>query len=152
MLILQISIVKGNRFAMPLSRIALQSPAGAARGQVCLLDILEGNDDFSETTYLFIFIFGRLMISVMKQMNFSELEITFSRSWLRRQASLLKRYILLSSQFRYFDLSYYSVYALKLWFRNKFPPKLLVAIEIVNHHPPYCLRMNFLIFWAKCDE
>ncbi|KAK8614521.1 hypothetical protein V6N13_068321 [Hibiscus sabdariffa] len=24
---------KGNRFAMPLSRIALQSPAGAARGQ-----------------------------------------------------------------------------------------------------------------------
>lgn len=25
---------KGNRFAMPLSRIALQSPAGAARGQV----------------------------------------------------------------------------------------------------------------------
>ncbi|OIT03159.1 atp-dependent clp protease proteolytic subunit-related protein 2, chloroplastic [Nicotiana attenuata] len=27
---------KVNRFAMPLSRIALQSPAGAARGQVCL--------------------------------------------------------------------------------------------------------------------
>ncbi|XVE57762.1 hypothetical protein DITRI_Ditri04bG0115800 [Diplodiscus trichospermus] len=25
--------MKGNRFAMPLSRIALQSPAGAARGQ-----------------------------------------------------------------------------------------------------------------------
>lgn len=29
-------IVKGNRCAMPLSRIALESPAGAARGQVCL--------------------------------------------------------------------------------------------------------------------
>lgn len=27
-------IVKGHRFAMPLSRIALESPAGAARGQV----------------------------------------------------------------------------------------------------------------------
>lgn len=30
-------LVKGNRFAMPLSRIALQSPAGAARGQVTLI-------------------------------------------------------------------------------------------------------------------
>lgn len=42
----RISIVKGNRFAMPLSRIALQSPAGAARGQVCPNSTLEGNACF----------------------------------------------------------------------------------------------------------
>lgn len=29
-----LEILKGQRFAMPLSRIALESPAGAARGQV----------------------------------------------------------------------------------------------------------------------
>ena len=29
-------VVKGYRFAMPLSRISLQSPAGSARGQVLL--------------------------------------------------------------------------------------------------------------------
>lgn len=31
--------IKGNRFAMPLSRIALQSPAGSARGQVMLSSV-----------------------------------------------------------------------------------------------------------------
>lgn len=30
--------MKGSRVAMPLSRIALQSPAGAARGQVFILN------------------------------------------------------------------------------------------------------------------
>ncbi|XP_020970728.1 ATP-dependent Clp protease proteolytic subunit-related protein 2, chloroplastic isoform X1 [Arachis ipaensis] len=45
-------IVKGNRFAMPLSRVALQSPAGAARGQADDIRI-EANELLRIRDYLF---------------------------------------------------------------------------------------------------
>lgn len=35
----------------------------------------------------------RLMTFRMKQMNYSESEITFSKSWLRKQVSLLRRLV-----------------------------------------------------------
>lgn len=67
--------MKGNRFAMPLSRIALQSPAGAARGQVRSYLFLSVEECFN---YLYLLpviyrepFFGRPMTFVMKQMSFS---------------------------------------------------------------------------------
>jgi len=81
---------------MPLSRIALQSPAGAARGQVCLVVI----DITSQMMNGIVFTLDanimkivRLMTFRMKQMNYSESEITFSMSWLRKQVSLLRRLV-----------------------------------------------------------
>jgi len=37
---LVLRLIKGSRVAMPLCRVALQSPAGAARGQVLILIII----------------------------------------------------------------------------------------------------------------
>lgn len=34
------------RTAMPLTRVALMSPAGAARGQVCILSFVQHFDEF----------------------------------------------------------------------------------------------------------
>lgn len=94
--------VKGHRFTMPLSRIALESPAGAARGQVWtyvkkglqFIDIVMPNIIITSSCLSFSYqmMLYRLMIFKMKQMNFWELEIIFSRSWLKRLVNLWRRY------------------------------------------------------------
>lgn len=87
--------IKGNRSAMPLSRVALTSPAGAARGQVCLAyawrTLISPLRCMNETVLTLAVKFVRLMTFRMKQMNFLESEITFSMSCLRKQVSLLRR-------------------------------------------------------------
>lgn len=97
------NLLKGNRFAMPLSRVALESPAGAARGQVWLHVRMLTTIVLHTSCSLFFYLpcdheileifLDRLMTFVMKQMSFFESEITFSMSCLRKQVNLLRRLV-----------------------------------------------------------
>lgn len=96
-------ILKGRRSVMPLARIAIQPPAGAARGQVWL----ESSSYFPPVQISFslniinvykINSFCSPMTLLMKQKSFLESEITFIKRWLRKQDSLLKRYSVLVTQ------------------------------------------------------
>lgn len=91
-------VLKGNRSAMPLSRIALQSPAGAARGQVSIPLSYEKMHFLCipQLSCLFVTTWNiwhahRLMTFVMKQMSFLGSRTIFTMSWPRTQDNLLRR-------------------------------------------------------------
>ncbi|XP_042473981.1 ATP-dependent Clp protease proteolytic subunit-related protein 2, chloroplastic-like isoform X1 [Zingiber officinale] len=91
---------KGNRSGMPLCEIALQTPAGVARGQMRFLIIslpplkMIGIliSLFQQSLYLQLLsdMWKRLMMFRTKQMNFSEFGITYLANCQKRQVNLLK--------------------------------------------------------------